>query len=302
MSRKKLRALAVLAAVFGRVFAVVGAAELTPLRRPAAPEEAAPAGGGDAELAAFRRTLLDPMRADRWLVPTIQGDVLVVVEKGYLDEAALDRFCAELQEGVAAVPSVTGRASHVRGRFTVYVYDRGPISQTGVRGVAAGERGLLLRFVKERRDPLFHELTHLLAGSSRSQSLSEGIAEVVQARLRPGRANAFIRAGADPDRNAAAALANYGEEFRAGIGAPGNPMPLTAEPMRYDFYYCSWSFAQFLLARGSMADFWALADAGGNDAAYQRLYGRPRAELVREWAEEVMRPRRDSPPPAAAGR
>ena len=249
------------------------------LRRPAPMEEAAPERG-DAENAAFRRALLEPARSDRWLVPTVRGEVLVVVEKGYLDDAALDRFCAELQEGVAAVPRITGRTPRAPGRFTVYVYDRGPISQTGVRGVAARERGLFLRFVRERRDPLFHELTHLLAGSSQSQSLSEGIAEVVQAQLRPGRANAFMRAGADPERNAAVALAKYGEAFRATIGAPGASVPPGNDQTRYDFYYASWSFAKFLLARGTMADFWMVADAGGADAAYQRVFGLTRAELV----------------------
>lgn len=294
MPQKKLSAIVAFLVLLVAGFTAFGAelsagiAERPVVRRPAPAEEAV-AAGGTAEIAVFRRTLLDPARSDRWLVSTIQGDVLLVVEKGYLDEAALDRFCTDLQEGVASVPRVTGRVSRIRGRFTVYVYDRGPISQTGVRGVAAGERGLLLRFVREGRDPLFHELTHLLAGSSGSQSLGEGIADVVQSRLRPGRASAFMRAGTNPDRNAALALAKYGDDFRAVIGAPGNSVPIAAEQTRYDFYYCSWSFANFLLARGSMADFWTVADAGGADAAYQRVYGLTRPELVRDWVAETIR-------------
>ena len=243
MFLKKLSVFVVLAAAgAGDSGAGLAASDLSPVadavvRRLAPDEEAAPSGG-DAEISAFRRALLDQARSERWLVNTIQGEVLLVVEKGYVDAATLDRFCADLQEAVAGVPRITGRASRVRGRFTVYVYDRGPISRSGVRGVAAGERGLMLRFVKEGRDPLFHELTHLLAGTSGSQSLGEGIADIVQSRARPGRASAFMRAGTDPDRNAAAALAKYGEPFRAMIGAPGYPIRITNDESRYDFYYC----------------------------------------------------------------
>lgn len=252
------------------------------LRRPA-PSEAARPDAFDSN-DGFRAALLSPAASDRWLVPTVQGDVMLVVEKGYLTGAELDGFCADVQEGVAGVPRVTGRVSRIRGRFTIYVYDRGPISQADVPGLARGEKGLMLRFVKEKADPLFHELTHLLAGYSHSQSLGEGIANVVQSRFRPGRAAAFIAAGADPHAESRRALAAYGADFRALIGAPGHEIRPEWREKRFDFYYASWSFSEFLLARGTMADFWTVADAGASDATYRRVYGAARAQLVEAWA------------------
>lgn len=254
------------------------------LRRRAPAQEARPDAFDEND--GFRRALLAPAASERWLVPTVQGDVLLVAEKGYLDAAALDRFCADVQEAVAAIPLVTGRPSLVRGRFTLYVYDEGPMSEADVPGAEPGEKGVMLRFVREKSDPLFHELTHLLAGYSESQSLGEGLADVVQERLRPGRESAFIPAGTDPHAKARAALAAYGPPFFEMIGSPGY-YRFGPGDIRFDFYYCSWSFAKFLLRQGSMADAWAVADAGGDDEAYRRVYGRGRAELVAAWMADV---------------
>lgn len=285
------------AALPGFKFGLPGAmlAELPPVqgravspRRPAPPEAAAPDEFDSND--EFRADLLRPANSDRFLVNTVQGEVMLVVQKGYLDLAALDRLTSDIVEAVAGVPRVTGRASRIRGRFTIYVYDDGPLSEADVPGVAPGEKGLMLRFVKEQSDPLFHELTHLLAGYSDSQSLGEGIADVVQSRFRPGRASAFMDAGIDPHREARRALAApYGAEVRALIGAPGHEIRLDARQKRFDFYYCSWSFAEHLLTRGTMADFWRVADAGGAEDAYRRVYGRSRAALVADWAAGLAR-------------
>jgi hypothetical protein len=255
------------------------------LRRPAPPETARPDAFDDAD--GFRAALL--ASGERWLVSTAQGDVLLVVERGYLDGAALDRLAADLQEGVAGVPRVTGRRSRIPGRFTVYVYDQGPLSEADVPGAQPGEKGLMLRFVKEQGEPLFHELTHLLAGYSESQSLGEGIADVVQSRFRPGRASGFKDAGVDPDAKARAAFAAYGAPFLETIGAPGY-YRFSAPEVRFDFYYCSWSFAKFLVARApGMAGFWRVADAGGTDESYRAVYGKDRAALVAEWVTATSR-------------
>ena len=48
---------------------------------------------------------------------------------------------------------------------------------------------------------------------------------------------------------------------------------------------------KFLLARESLEEFWKVSDAGGADDVYQRVYGLTRAELVRAWEEETLRPR-----------
>ena len=234
----------------------------------------------------FRRNLLEPANSDRWLIPTAQGGILLVVEKGYLDAAELDRVSADLQEAVEAIPRLTGRTPRLRGRFTVYVYDEGPMSEADVPGARPGEKGLMLRFVKEEADPLFHEMTHLLAGHGGSQSLNEGIADWVQSRLRPGRKTAFMPAGTDPHAKAREALAAYPPAFRETIGAPGY-YRWSRDEMRYDFYYCSWSFTDFLVRQGGMARFWSVLEAEGKPEAYIAAYSRSYGALVSEWAAEA---------------
>jgi hypothetical protein len=257
------------------------------LRTPAPPETAAPDKADDND--EFRRALLDPKRSDRWLVPTQLGGIMLVVEKGYLGDARLDQLCADLQEAVAAIPSLTGRPPLIRARFTVYVYDVGPLSEADVPGLRPGERGLMLRFVKENEEPLFHEITHLLAGYSESQSLGEGVAEWAQERARPGRANAFIPANTNPHAMAKAALAKWPAGFRTTIGAPGYWFGGSGAEIRFDFYYCSWSFTDFLLRQGDTKAFWSVADAGGKPEAYRSAYGRTYDSLIAAWISEVSR-------------
>ena len=257
------------------------------IRVPAPPETAAPDAYDHND--DFRRSLLDPKNSDRWFVPTELGGILLVVQKGYVDDARLDRLAADLQEAVTAIPRLTGRRSLVLDRFTVYVYDDGPMSEADVPGLKHGERGLMLRFVKENEEPLFHELTHLLSGYSDSQSLGEGIAEWVQDVERPGRANAFIPAHTNPDAKAKAALTKWPPAFLTTIGAPGYWFKGSNDDIRFDFYYCSWSFAAFLMRQGDAKAFWTVADAGGKPEAYQRVYGRSYDALISAWTAEVNR-------------
>lgn len=274
-----------LEAAFQAASALRAAPAAPVLRLPASPEIAAP--DKDDENDDFRRALLDPKRSDRWLVPTELGGIMLVVEKGYLGDARLDQLCADLQEAVAAIPRLTDRPPLIGARFTVYIYDDGPMSEADVPGMMPGERGLMLRFVKENEEPLFHEITHLLAGYSDSQSLGEGIADWVQETQRPGRAHAFVPANTNPDVVAKAALATWPASFRATIGAPGY-QHMYGE-MRMDFYYCSWSFAFFLMRHGSAKAFWSVADAGGKPEAYAAAYGTSYEALISAWISEVNR-------------
>jgi hypothetical protein len=141
--------------------------------------------------------------------------------------------------------------------------------------------------VKENQEPLFHEMTHLLAGYSDSQSLGEGIAEWVQDRIRPGKANGFIDAGANPDALSKAALGKWPAAFRTTIGAPGYWFQGSNKDIRFDFYYCSWSFTGYLLRRADMKTFWTVADAGGRPQAYRRAYGVSYDALVAGWLRGI---------------
>lgn len=256
-----------------------------PVLRRVAPLETSAPDDFDAN-DAFRRNLLKPENSDRWQVSTALGGILLVVEKGYLSGAELDRVSADLQEAVEAIPRLTGRSPRARGRFTVYVYDQGPMSEADVPGARPGEKGLMLRFAREGAEPLFHEMTHQLAGHGGSQSLNEGIADWVQSRLRPGRSYSFVPAGADPHSKARAALAAYPPAFRETIGAPGF-YRWSGEEIRFDFYYCSWSFTDFLLRQGGMSLFWSVLEAEGKPAAYLAAYGRTYDVLIAEWSGEV---------------
>lgn len=255
------------------------------LRAPAAPETAAPDAFDSND--AFRAGLL--ATGDRWTVPVASGTVLMVVEKGYLDAKQLDRVAADLREAAVEIPRLTGRAPKIRGRFTVYLYDKGPIAEADVPGARPGERGIMLPFAKTEEEPLFHEATHLLAGYSDSQSLGEGVADWVQEKLRPGRARAFVPANTNPHVRAKAAVARRPAAFLTTIGAPGYWFKMSGRDIRLDFYYCSWSFADFLLRQGDMKAFWSVADAKGEPAAYLKAYGRTYDGLIAAWLSEVNR-------------
>jgi hypothetical protein len=267
-----------------------GPASRPVLREPAPPETARPDSFDD-DNDDFRRALLDPSRSDRWLVPTSLGGVLLVVQKGYIDDIRLDSLASDLQEAVAKIPALTGREPRVRKRFTVYVYNDGPPSAANIPGAQPGEKGLMLAFVKEGEDPLFHELTHLLAGRGGSTSLNEGVAEWVQDRLRPGRANAFVPAGADPDALCKAALAKWPSAFRSTIGAPGDWFKGPRRAIVFDYYYCSWSFVGSLLRRKDMKALWRVIDAGGAPKAYRSAYDATYDRLFADWVDGLNRPK-----------
>jgi hypothetical protein len=254
------------------------------LRVPAPYEEAVPDASFEYE--DFRQSLAGRARSDRWLVPCGSLSVLLVVEKGYLDGAGLDRLASEVQEAVSGIPEFTRRPPRIQGRFALFVSEGSPPSNAGGPGIRKGEKGVFLKFYKEDRSPLFHELTHLLAGSSHSQSLSDGMADCVQDRFRPGKANAFTPAGTDPDEKAREALEPDPSWLLSTVGSPGFPA-WTGEEAREGFYYCSWSFVRFLIRRGGMAAAWSLLDAGGAEEAYVRAFGKGRDRLVGEWARSI---------------
>ena len=237
----------------------------------------------------FRKRLLAPSHSDRYSVPTADGNVLLVVEKGYLDAADLQRIAADIQEAVREVPKFVQRSSLIKGRFTVYIYDNGPLSESGVPGARQGEKGLMLRFVKEDKAPVFHELTHMLAGYSDSQSLAEGVADYVENHFRPGKAHAFVPAGLDPHVAARAAVKMYSPAFLAAIGSPGYVYRGSDQEERFNFYYASWSFVDYLASSGDMQTLWSVIDAGATQESYQKAYGHTFEFLKQDWLEKIAR-------------
>ncbi len=236
---------------------------------------------------AFRARLL----AEGQRMELSSPGVLIVAEKGYLSPDEMIRLSSDLREAWGGIPAFIGRAPAVSGRVTLYAYGpAGPISESDVPGERPGETGLMLKLVKEGLSPLFHEATHLLAGSSDSQSLSEGLACVVQDHFRPGRANAFVPQGADPDALAREAVARYPRRFLETIGAPGY-RGFSSTGVRYAFYYASWSFARFLIGTRGKAAFLKVYDASGSEEAYAAAYGTSLERLRQEWRDYLGRPR-----------
>lgn len=253
----------------------------TPVRfKPVTPEKSKPDAfdGNDK----FRKGLLAPGHSDWYTVPSSMGDILLLVEKGYLTSAQIGALASEIQDAVTSIPAYAARPSRIKGRLTIYVYDQGPISEADVPGPQPGERALMLRFVKEDKDPLFHELTHMIVGYGDSQSLSEGIAEVFQDHLRPGRPNAFVPANCDPDPLAKAAVAQYPTPFFEAIGAP-EMNSWSGAQIRFDFYFASWSFVRYLISLKDLKTFLPVMDAGGSPASYQAAYGKDLPTLRAAW-------------------
>jgi hypothetical protein len=253
----------------------------TPVRfKTAAPEKSKPDAfdGNDP----FRKKLLAPGHCDWYTVPSSMGDILLLVEKGYLTSAQIGALASEIQDAVTSIPAYAARPSQIKGRLTIYVYDQGPISEADVPGPQPGERALMLRFVKEGKDPLFHELTHMIVGYGDSQSLSEGIAEVFQEHFRPGRPNAFVPANCNPDPLAKDAVAQYPTPFYEAIGAP-EMNSWSGPQIRFDFYFASWSFVRYLISLKDLKTFLPVMDAGGNPASYQAAYGKDLATLRADW-------------------
>ncbi|HVA67614.1 MAG TPA: hypothetical protein VNK24_11955 [Elusimicrobiota bacterium] len=222
---------------------------------------------------AFRRKMLAPGNSDEYLVRTDLGGILLVVQKGYLEARQTAGLVSELQQAVRDVPLLTGRPPLVRKRFTVYVYDDGPISEAGVPGALPGETGLMLAWVKEGNAPIFHEMTHLLAGYTANRS--------PWPRASPA---PFMVADADPDKAAKRILAQDPPMLVEGLGGPGY-YNFSSQRIRVD----SWSFVDFLLRQGGMAKLWTLIDAGGTPAAYRKIYKTPYAALFADWKQDVER-------------
>lgn len=228
-------------------------------------------------------------RGEWYSLPSAAQPVLLLVEKGYLDEAALTRFAKDVVEAVAGVPECTGRKPpKFAGRLVIYVYDGGPASETDVPGVAKGDMGIMLRFVKEDEAPVFHELTHALAGYSHaSPSLSEGLAEEVESHFRPGKAHSFTPADADPDRLAKTALGRESAAFLATVGAPNDGKPFESPQAKHDYYFSSWSFVRFLAARKGLGAVFKVMDAGGDDKSYRDAFGGDAASLRADWKKKL---------------
>lgn len=241
----------------------------------------------------FRKSLLETGQVYDLDTPKSPGARLVV-EKKYLTKPQFERTVYEIAQALDEVPQFVGRSFITKKRITIYIYqidNTKPISMAGKIGPAPGSWGIMLAFAKEDEAPIVHEFTHLTErhwNRTGSQSLSEGFAEYVSSKLNPGKAHAFTPANADADQLAQKALQSYTQiKFLQYIGTEGSVDTWPAAHVRFDFYFTSWSFVNFLVSNGGIPNFLKVLDAGGTPKAYSKVYGQSYKVLLNQWLGSV---------------
>lgn len=121
-----------------------------------------------------------------------------------------------------------------------------------------------------------HELAHLLTWRYHSHTLREGIADWLALALHPG-------AGVGPNVEGYANPPAVTPDILAVLGttAPAPASLSTDATVRSAYYYASYRFVEFLIARGGIERFWRVYDAADPAAAMPSEYGASREELVR---------------------
>ena len=243
----------------------------------------------------FRRNLLEHGDIFHLDVPGT-GGARLAVEHGYLNSRELKRIAADIAEALVEVPRQVGRGFITPHRITVYLYqinaDR-PSSYTAKIGVSKDEWGIMLVFAKDDEAPTFHEFTHMteaLFETATSESLSEGLADTIQHRIRPLKASAFTPAGVTAEDQARLALKKpqIGPVLEL-IGGDRDEIDFSALGFRFDFYWMSWSFVEFLARRYGIATVIRLLDGSGRDSIYIAETRATAAELRNDWRRGLSR-------------
>ncbi len=260
------------------------------------PEALSQSSGGFDGYAEFRNELI--RTGDVSYITAGTTRARVVIEQNYLTAREKTYFRAELSEALVEVPELLGRRL-VSGSeiVTIYVYDIGkadrPVSTTAKFSDAPNSWGIMLAYVKEGRAPLFHEVAHLSEPAENftrdhgSVSLSEGLAEWVEAYFCPGKAHGFTPADADADALAVRYIQKYPRAFVDGIGEPEPVLRFSSQDVRIAFSLTSWSFVKFLVANYGLSETAALVADGGT--SYERRFGKSLHVIREQWLRSLER-------------
>jgi hypothetical protein len=125
-----------------------------------------------------------------------------------------------------------------------------------------------------------HELAHLLTWRFRSHTLREGLADYLALQLHPG-------AGVGPNVDGYSSPPHVPREVERYLGTTLSPPPelSTDRSFRRAYYYASYRFVAQLIQSKGLATFMELYDSPEPEAGFERLYGKPRRELVGEYGK-----------------
>lgn len=135
--------------------------------------------------------------------------------------------------------------------------------------------------------PIAHELTHYLALSD-SSSLSEGLAELIQAKFSKNPPSSVDRRYKDIYGLSKEFLrgTEYDLEYIAKIGLPAREYPEEEELNR--FYILSHSFTRYLIDQYGVEKYMQVYKSKRILAGYEEVYGRNLDQLKGDWLEFIL--------------
>lgn len=218
------------------------------------------------------------------LPPELRDQRFVLVNHGNFTTAELERVRAQLAVGVAALERYLGP---IPARKLPVVVNLRP--GRGVSHSYGGQGAIELYWVRERRAPIIHELTHVLAGYTAANGhwTQEGFASCMQDEY--GEDDAF------PTQKMAHALVRVIRE--EGVFLPmlavmrdrrrGKYFGLGTPWERWIAYTQSTSFTRYLIDRYGAERFFKIYDQPVEAMDFAGLYEKSVEALIEEWSRFV---------------
>lgn len=144
------------------------------------------------------------------------------------------------------------------------------------RGILFLNRTAYKGAVQRTNATFAHELTHLFTWRFHSHTLREGLADYIALTLYPGTAVGPNQAGYDLSANLPADVLDV-----LGTTAAPPSWVRTDRRMRALYYAGSYRLVKLLIAQGGLPKFLELYGSPDPEQAYLRLYGVPRAALLK---------------------
>ncbi len=250
---------------------------------------------------AFREELLST--GELYLLKTSDKHrALLVIEKNYLTAHEIQWVSGEIAEALNGVSKLLNRPYLEKNIITYYIvsdtsYGAKILSYAAPIGSNLGTWGIMLKYVKEKEAPVFHETAHLAEPMSpiMPNSLSEGIADYAQQAFRPGLPYAFVPQNIDVNAAARRALKLYDQipEFKNTIGSQAPYWPKLEEmdpdlPSVYAFYFTSHSFVNFLVYKYGLEKVLQNLEANSTEQAYLDIFQVSLSSLKDDWAKSLF--------------
>ncbi len=216
--------------------------------------------------------------------PAHRDERFVIHNQGNFTAGEVQRVRTQLEAGAAALSEYLGPAATRRSPVVVNLW-----AGAGVSHSHHGQGSIELYWVRERRAPIIHELTHVLAGYTASNGhwTQEGFASYMQDRYGEDiafptqrMAHGLVKALRE-DGRLLPMLEIMKDRDRAtyfGLRTPWS---------RWLAYTQSTSFCQFLIERYGKERFFEIYDRSVETMDFTGLYGRTAEVLIAEWSSYV---------------